>query len=163
MESIKDQAMKVGDLVEDVQKVVADNVKTAKKKLGKLTEDIKDGAKNQAKLVVDIAEDVQKTMIDNLKTSKEKLEELTEDIIVLEPKLRRETFENSSRMGQAKERRFLLVVILITQVTLPLLLSDPYLLQTMAILLMLGLQMFLSGPAPASTPPKALISVDYLR
>ena len=116
MENIKDQGIKVQDLVEDVQKVVADNVKTSMKKLGKLTEDIKDGAKYQAKLVVDLAEDVQKTMIDNLKTSKEMLEELTKDITALEPKLRRETFENSSKMGQAKERRFHLVIILIAQV-----------------------------------------------
>ena len=33
----------------------------------------------------------------------------------------------------------------------------------MVILLMLGLLMFLSGPAPASTPPAALVPVDYLR
>ena len=33
------------------------------------------------------------------------------------PKLRRETFENSSRMQQFKERHFLLVLITIVQVS----------------------------------------------
>ena len=55
MESIKDQAIKVRDLVEDIQKVVDDALQTSKKKPGKITEDIKDGAKYQAKLVVDLA------------------------------------------------------------------------------------------------------------
>ena len=102
-------------------------------------------------------------MIDNVKISKKKLEALTKNITELEPKLMRETFENSSRMRQAKERHFLMIVILIAQVTLQLLLFDPYLPQTMVILLMLGLLMFLSGPATASTPPAALVSEDYLR
>ena len=138
----------MGELWEHLQEVATSSWTSCHHYLGVLGEHLEPvftvPREDQAMKVVDLAEGVQTTMIDN-----ENLDELTEDITALEPKLRRETFENSIMMGQAKERRFLLVFILIAQ--------------TMVILLMLGLLVFLSGAAPASPPPAALVSVDYLR
>ena len=77
---------------------------------------IKAEVKKMPKRIEEIVSDAKETMDDTFvslkKTARESLEDTDK-----KPKLRRETFENSSRMQQFKERHFLLVLITIVQVS----------------------------------------------
>ena len=77
---------------------------------------IKVEAKKLPKRIDEIVSDAKETMADKYVSLKEAAKESLEDNDK-KPKLRRETFENSSRMQQFKERPFLLVFIVIVQVS----------------------------------------------
>ena len=77
---------------------------------------IKVEAKKLPKRIDEIVSDAKETMADKFVSLKEAAKESLEDNDK-KPKLRRETFENSSRMQQFKERPFLLVFIIIVQVS----------------------------------------------
>ena len=77
---------------------------------------IKVEVKKMPKKIEEIVSDAKETMDDTFVSVKKAARESLEDTDK-KPKLRRETFENSSRMQQFKERHFLLVLITIVQVS----------------------------------------------
>ena len=77
---------------------------------------IKVEVKKMPKRIDEIVSDAKETMDDTFVSLKKAARESLEDTDK-KPKLRRETFENSSRMQQFKERHFLLVLITIVQVS----------------------------------------------
>ena len=77
---------------------------------------IKVEVKKLPKRIDEIVSDAKETMADKFVSLKEAAEGTLEDTDK-KPKLRRETFENSSRMQQFKESHFLLVFIIIVQVS----------------------------------------------
>ena len=74
---------------------------------------IKVEVKKMPKRIDEIVSDAKETMDDTFVSLKKAACEDADK----KPKLRRETFENSSRMQQIKERHFLLVLITIMQVS----------------------------------------------
>ena len=97
----------------------------------------------------------------------------------MKPRLRRETFENSFMLSRVGGRQFLLVLLIIAQVMIQIemlmmqykmlmLMFMPALMlsvQTIVILLMLGLLFFLGGAPPASPRPLPVAEpgLDWLR
>ena len=77
---------------------------------------IKVEVKKMPKRIEEIVSDAKETMDDTFVSLKKAARESLEDTDK-KPKLRRETFDNSSRMQQFKERHFLLVLITIVQVS----------------------------------------------
>ena len=77
---------------------------------------IKVEVKKMPKRIDEIVSDAKETMDETLVSLKKAARESLEDADK-KPKLRRETFENSSRMQKFKERHFLLVLITIVQVS----------------------------------------------
>ena len=126
---------------------------------------IKVEVKKMPNRIDEIVSDAKETMDDTIVSLKKAARESLEDADK-KPKLRRETFENSSRMQKFMERHFLLVLITIVQVSSSGTLSFPHLLslsQTIIILLMLGLLVFLGSGLPAAAPQPSKESVDWLR
>ena len=103
------------------------------------------------------------------KMKETKMEEMVEEV---KPRLRRETFENSFLLNRVGGRQFFLELLVIVQVMMQTEMLDLMFLltkglmisvQTIVILLMLGL-LFLGGPpAPASPLPVADPGFDWLR
>ena len=178
-EDVKDFAV---EKMEDVKEAVIETAKDVKDFAVEKMEDFKEAViETEVSLVKSVETSVSLEVGEilelagsELKKMKEtKMEEMVEEV---KPRLRRETFENSFMLNRVGRRQFLLLLLVIVQVMTDddekhadadvhaddrLMLS----VQTIVILLMLGLLFFLGGAPPASPRPVPVADpgFDWLR
>ena len=179
MENIKEAIV---ETLEDVNEVVAETAEDVKDFAVEKMKDFKDAViEAEVSLVKNVETSVSLEVGEILELAGSKLKEMKEEKMVeeMKPRLRRETFENSFMLSRVGGRQFLLVLLIIAQVMIQIemlmmqykmlmLMFMPALMlsvQTIVILLMLGLLFFLGGAPPASPRPVPVAEpgLDWLR
>ena len=162
--------------MEDVAEAIVETLENVNEVIMETAEDVKDFAVEKKKDFKEAVIETEANLVKSVELAGSKLEKMKETkmeemVEEVKPRLRRETFENSFLLNRVGGRQFFLELLVIAQVMMQTEMLDLMFMltkglmisvQTIVILLMLGL-LFLGAPPAASPVPVADPGFDWLR
>ena len=162
--------------MEDFAEAIVETMENVNEVIMETAEDVKDFAVEKKKDLKEAVIETEANLVKSVELAGSKLEkmketEMEEMVEEVKPRLRRETFENSFLLNRVGGRQFFLELLVIAQVMMLTEMLDLMFMlrkglmisvQTIVILLMLGL-LFLGGPPAPASPTVADPGFDWLR